>query len=80
MSDIRVTAVWNEFRHEREGMEFIGGIYPNGIHGDCRRFAGARLHQMCAPPLDEPEHGLTEEVLAETDVLRRGGATKPTAW
>lgn len=32
MGDIRVT-VWNEFQHEKIN-EFIGGIYPDGIHGD----------------------------------------------
>ncbi|MCB0112769.1 MAG: ThuA domain-containing protein [Caldilineaceae bacterium] len=68
MSDIRVT-VWNEFRHEREN-EFIGGIYPNGIHGAIAE--GLQAHgftNVRTATLDEPEHGLTEEVLAETDVL-----------
>ncbi len=68
MSDLRVT-VWNEFRHEREN-EFIGGIYPDGIHGAIAE--GLRAHgfsNVRTATLDEPEHGLTEEVLAETDVL-----------
>ena len=67
MGDIRVT-VWNEFQHEKVN-EFIGGIYPDGIHGAIAE--GLRLHGFSSvrtATLDEPEHGLTEEVLAETDV------------
>jgi len=68
MGDIRVT-VWNEFQHENIN-EFIGGIYPEGIHGAIAE--GLRLHgfnSVRTATLDEPEHGLTDEVLAETDVL-----------
>jgi trehalose utilization protein len=68
MTDIRVT-VWNEFRHENEN-EFIGGLYPEGIHGAIA--AGLREHgftNVGTATLDEPEHGLTDEVLAQTDVL-----------
>jgi len=68
MSDIRVT-VWNEYRHEREN-EFIGSVYPEGIHGAIA--AGLREHgfpNVRTATLDEPEHGLTDEVLAQTDVL-----------
>ncbi len=68
MGDIRVT-VWNEFQHEKVN-EFIGGLYPDGIHGAIAE--GLRLHGFSSvrtATLDEPEHGLTDEVLAETDVL-----------
>ncbi|MGH2558021.1 MAG: ThuA domain-containing protein, partial [Thermomicrobiales bacterium] len=64
----RVT-VWNEYRHEREDKE-IGEIYPKGIHGAIAE--GLQEHgdfTVGAATLDEPEHGLTEQVLAETDVL-----------
>ncbi len=69
MSDsIRVT-VWNEFRHEKQSPE-IAAIYPEGIHG---AIAGFLRQQSGIEPrtatLDEPEHGLSEEVLANTDVL-----------
>ncbi len=67
MSTPRIT-VWNEYRHEREN-EFIGSIYPQGIHGaigEGLRDAGFAVQTAT---LDEPEHGLTEEVLATTDVL-----------
>ncbi len=67
MSTPRIT-VWNEYRHEREN-EFIGSVYPQGIHGaiaEGLRGAGFDVHTAT---LDEPEHGLTEDVLANTDVL-----------
>ena len=67
MSNIRVT-VWNEYRHEREH-DAIAKIYPEGIHSAIA--AGLHEHglDVRTATLDEPEHGLTEEVLAETDVL-----------
>jgi trehalose utilization protein len=64
----RVT-VWNEYRHEREDKE-IGEIYPNGIHGAIAE--GLKTQSdftVGTATLDEPEHGLTDPVLAETDVL-----------
>lgn len=67
MNDIRVT-VWNEYRHEQQSPE-IGAIYPNGIHGAIADGLEARGFSVRTATLDEPEHGLTETVLAETDVL-----------
>ena len=64
---VRVT-VWNEYRHERSD-PVVGAIYPDGIHGalaDGLREAG---FDVGTATLDEPEHGLTEEVLAATDLL-----------
>ncbi|MCS7220648.1 MAG: ThuA domain-containing protein [Anaerolineae bacterium] len=65
---IRVT-VWNEGRHERQNRE-IAAIYPDGIHGaiaqHLRTLPGLEVRTAT---LDEPEHGLTDEVLASTDVL-----------
>ena len=65
---IRVT-VWNEYRHERES-DRIKAVYPDGIH----TAIAEGLHQhgfdsVRTATLDEPEHGLTDAVLAETDVL-----------
>jgi len=65
---IRVT-VWNEFRHEKLH-DVVREIYPDGIHA-C---IAAHLQtcdgmQTRLAALDEPEHGLTAEVLATTDVL-----------
>ncbi|MCK6577798.1 MAG: ThuA domain-containing protein [Anaerolineae bacterium] len=68
MTSIRVT-VWNEFRHEKQHERVIA-VYPDGIHtviGDGLKAHG--VENVRYATLDEPEHGLTTEVLAETDVL-----------
>ncbi|AJY76989.1 ThuA domain-containing protein [Paenibacillus beijingensis] len=68
MSNIRVT-VWNEYRHEKQN-EHVASIYPQGIH---HAIAGYLMKddavEVRTAVLDEPEHGLTDEVLAGTDVL-----------
>jgi trehalose utilization protein len=67
---LRVT-VWNEFVHEQTH-DAVKKIYPHGIHHTIaealRMHLGARATVRTAT-LEEPEHGLTEKVLAETDVL-----------
>ena len=65
---IRVT-VWNEGRHETLD-ELVAKTYPDGIHGAI----GAHLNsqgdiQARSAAIDEPEHGLSDEVLAATDVM-----------
>ena len=63
---IRVT-VWNEFRHEKEQPE-CAAIYPNGIHAAIADFLKVNEDIVVrTATLDEPEHGLTDEVLNETD-------------
>lgn len=65
---IRVT-VWNEFRHEKTHPK-VTAIYPEGIHTVIARYLSAQPNlEVRTATLDEPEHGLTEEVLANTDVL-----------
>lgn len=65
---IRVT-VWNEFIHERE-YEGIRRIYPDGIHGAIGEFLAKNTDiSVRYATLDMPEHGLSAEVLNETDVL-----------
>jgi len=64
---MRVT-VWNEFRHEKKSPA-IAEIYPEGIHGAIANYLRGQGHEVGTATLDEPEHGLTEEVLAKTDVL-----------
>src|SRR6202158_501063 len=66
-SSLRVT-VWNEFRHEKVH-EQIRSIYPEGIHAVIAGHLRTQGHTVRVATLDEPEHGLTEEVLANTDVL-----------
>ncbi|MDE5749073.1 MAG: ThuA domain-containing protein, partial [Acetatifactor sp.] len=64
----RVT-VWNEYVHEQE-LEEIRAVYPEGIHGCIAGFLGKDSDiQVRTATFGEPEHGLTEEVLAQTDVL-----------
>lgn len=65
---IRVT-VWNEYKNEREH-EAVRKVYPEGIHGCIAAFLGKEEDfQVRTATFDMPEHGLTEEVLQETDVL-----------
>ena len=64
---IRVT-VWNEFRHERE-LEEVRAIYPEGLHMAIANALADAGYATATATLDEPEHGLTAEVLAATDVL-----------
>ncbi len=61
--------VWNEYRHEKVH-EDIRRVYPNGIHTVIAE--GLREHGITdvgTATLDEPEHGLTDTVLANTDVM-----------
>lgn len=65
---IRVT-VWNEYLHEQR-QEEVRQIYPQGIHGCIADFLKKdREIFVRTATLEEPEHGLTETVLADTDVL-----------
>ncbi|KRG09290.1 ThuA domain-containing protein [Staphylococcus sp. NAM3COL9] len=59
--------IWNEFRHEQESAE-VKKVYPEGIHKALASFLESE-HQVKTATLDEPEHGLTEDVLTNTDVL-----------
>jgi len=65
---INVT-VWNEFRHEKSN-ESVKKLYPNGMHNVIAS-ALEKSGNMClrTATLEEPEHGLTDELLNSTDVL-----------
>jgi trehalose utilization protein len=65
---IRVT-IWNEFRHEKTNPK-AAEIYPRGIHEAIAAHlrTDSRLHISTAT-LDEPEQGLSEEVVRQTDVM-----------
>ncbi len=70
MTAIRVT-VWGENVHDRSD-EKVRSIYPTGMHEAIA--AGIRAHLgegviARTATLDQPEHGLTDDVLADTDVL-----------
>jgi len=65
---IKVT-VWNEFRHEKNSEE-VKAVYPNGMHTVIAEYLGKDADiEVKTATLDEPEHGLTDEVLNNTDVL-----------
>lgn len=68
MGELRVT-IYNEFIHEQKN-DFVKRIYPKGMHetiaAHMREQPGITVKTAT---LEMPEHGLTDEVLAETDVL-----------
>ncbi len=65
---IRVT-IWNEFVHEQIE-EKIKAVYPEGIHGAIAQMLGKlEEFEITTATLDMPEHGLSEQVLENTDVL-----------
>ncbi len=63
----RVT-IWNEYRHEKSDEE-VAKIYPEGIHGALAEMLDGAGFAVSTAALDEPEHGLPEDVLNSTDVL-----------
>ena len=61
--------VWSEYRHEKKNPR-VAALYPQGMH----ETIAAALRKDPAlsvrtATLDEPRHGLTKEVLDQTDVL-----------
>ena len=68
MSELPRVTVWNEYRHEKKDEE-VARIYPDGMHTPIAKSLEAEGFRVRTATLDEPEHGLTEEVLSETDVL-----------
>jgi len=67
---LRVT-IWNEYIHELQSAT-VGAIYPEGMHAVWSKAISEHLGdsvQIRVAMLEQEEHGLTYEVLAETDVL-----------
>jgi len=61
--------VWNEFVQEREDPR-VAEVYPRGIHEAIAEYLRQQPDMVVrTATLDEPEHGLSEEVLRSTDVL-----------
>lgn len=60
--------VWNEFVHEKE-QENVKKIYPNGIHNAIKDFLECEDISVKTATLDDEHCGITDEILAETDVL-----------
>ena len=61
--------VWNEFRHEKKSPE-IKKIYPDGMHeAIATHLRKSDDLKVRTATLDEPSHGLTDDVLESTDVM-----------
>ncbi len=60
--------VWNENFHEKTNRR-VTELYPGGIHGYIASFLKSDDVEVRTATLDDEELGLTEEVLADTDVL-----------
>ena len=72
MSEPLRVLVWNENIHETRGDEIVARNYPDGIHGAI----AAGLTEVLGDDVSvetavsqDPDHGITEERLARTDVL-----------
>ena len=71
MRKIHVT-IWNEYRHEQvqsPAGEYIRQFYPRGIHRYLAEVLAADDLEIRAVSLDEPDQGLPDELLNQTDVL-----------
>ena len=65
---IRVT-IWNEGRHEKRNPK-VQELYPNGLHGAIAEFLSKNEDlEIRTATLDDPDCGLPDEVLNNTDVL-----------
>lgn len=64
---IRVT-IWNEGRHEKNDPP-VRAIYPDGMDGALAAGLKDRDFSIERRSIDDPEQGLTQELLDRTDVL-----------
>ena len=64
---MRVT-IWNEYRHEKENDQ-VRSIYPRGIHGAIAEFLEQAGFAVTTRTLEDPEQGLDQGTLEQTDVL-----------
>ena len=72
---INVT-IWNEFHHEKVN-DVVKAIYPDGLHAYIKSFLDEEQDMnvtICS--LDQPEQGLNDEFLNNTDVLLWWGHMK----
>lgn len=76
--------IWNENFHERT-LESVKTVYPNGIHNCIKEFLSVNDDlDLRTATLDQPDLGLSDQLLAETDVLFWWGHMKhgevPDEW
>jgi len=65
---IRVT-IWHEYRHEKTN-ENVRKLYPEGMHVTLAKHLSQSADlQVRTATLDEPDHGLSDDVLKATDVM-----------
>lgn len=68
MDPIRVT-IWNEYLHEHKNMK-VSALYPAGIHEHLANALRCETFRIRTAYLEQDEaHGLSGDVLEETDVL-----------
>ena len=61
--------VWNEFRHEKT-KDSVKEIYPDGLHAVIKSFLDKCDDlEVTLAALDDPDQGLSDELLEKTDVL-----------
>ena len=61
--------IWNEFRHEKKEPA-VARIYPDGIHACIRDFLKEDDNlNITLAALDDPDQGISDELLNKTDVL-----------
>jgi len=67
-TNLRVT-IWNEFVHERQNPA-VAEVYPEGIHQALANMLSAQADfTVRTATLDQPDQGLPQAVLDNTDVL-----------
>lgn len=67
-NDTKVT-VWNEYVHEKKDKDVIK-LYPEGIHSAIADYLKKQKGlEVRTATLEQPEHGLSENVLQNTDTL-----------
>lgn len=64
---IKVT-FWHEFRHEKTKPE-AKALYPDGLHAYLKSILECEDIEITLAALDDPNQGITDELLNNTDVL-----------
>ncbi|PUB11558.1 ThuA domain-containing protein [Yoonia sediminilitoris] len=62
------TVVWGENVHEQTS-QVVADLYPDGMHGAIAASVQSAGISATTATLQEPEHGLSEDRLTQTDVL-----------
>jgi trehalose utilization protein len=63
--------VWHEYRHEKTN-DTVAKLYPDGMHAVMKSAIEEHLGDAVnvrTATLDEPDHGLTKEIIESTDVM-----------